>query len=148
MLTLTINPRFSDTDALGHINNTVVPVWFLEAREPVLRLFQPDLDFRRGGLALVRTEIDYLAETRFGEPVDVTTEVQRIGNSSFVLAHTLHQAGRITARGIATMVNFDPATRRAVPVPESIRAQLAAHMTEDMTAHRSGDGNGSPDGSK
>ena len=25
-------PRFSDTDALGHINNTVYPVWFEQAR--------------------------------------------------------------------------------------------------------------------
>ncbi|MCH8544163.1 MAG: acyl-CoA thioesterase [Alcanivorax sp.] len=137
MLTLTINPRFSDTDALGHINNTVVPVWFLEAREPILRWFQPDVDFRQGGLALVRTEIDYLAETRFGQPVQVTTEVQRIGNSSFVLAHTLHQAGRVTARGVATLVNFDPVARRAVPIPEAIRAQLAAHMAADMAAHPS-----------
>lgn len=141
MLTLTINPRFSDTDALGHINNTVIPVWFLEAREPILRIFQPDLDLRQGGLALVRTEIDYLAETRFGEPVQVTTEVQRIGNSSFVLVHTLHQMGRLTARGVATLVNFDPVARRAIPIPAAIRAQLTPHIAPHTAPQTEGDRN-------
>ncbi len=43
MFTETIQPRFSDTDALGHINNTMLPVWFEGARDPVFRLFSPDL---------------------------------------------------------------------------------------------------------
>ena len=40
----TISPGFSDTDALGHINNTKLPIWFLEARNELFKIFTPDLD--------------------------------------------------------------------------------------------------------
>lgn len=125
-----IHPRFSDTDALGHINNTVIPVWFLEAREPVLKLFSPTLDVSAGALAVVRIEVDYLAETRFGEDVEVRTEVARIGNSSLTLAQAVWQDGHESARGLATLVNFDARTRRASPIPAAIRDQLAAHQRQ------------------
>ena len=44
MLATSISPRFLETDALGHINNTVLPMWFEAAREPVFRMFSPELD--------------------------------------------------------------------------------------------------------
>lgn len=128
MLTTTIRPRFSDTDALGHINNTVIPVWFLEAREPVLRLFAPDADMARGGLAVVRIEVDYLAEIQFGTDVEIRTRVDHIGNSSFRLGQEVWQEGQCRARGLATLVNFNPRTRRSEPIPESIRGSLEAHL--------------------
>ena len=131
MFSTRIHPRFSDTDALGHINNTVIPVWFLEAREPVLRLFSPQLTLKEAALAVVRIEVDYLAETRFGEDVEIRTRVARLGNSSLQLAQEVWQGGIVTARGLATLVNFDPVTRRACPIPESIRAELERHQEQE-----------------
>lgn len=128
MFSTCIHPRFSDTDALGHINNTVIPVWFLEAREPVLRLFSPTLDMQSAALAVVRVEIDYLAETRFGSDVEIRTRVARLGNSSLQLAQEVWQDGCLTARGLATLVNFDPQARRATPIPEAVRQALSGHM--------------------
>lgn len=128
MLTTRIRPRFCDTDALGHINNTVIPVWFLEAREPVLRLFAPDGDVSHSSLAVVRIEVDYLAETRFGEDVEIRTTVAAIGNSSFKLQQEVWQQAQCCARGLATLVNFDPKARKARPVPDAIRRELTALM--------------------
>jgi acyl-CoA thioester hydrolase len=128
MFSTVIHPRFSDTDALGHINNTVIPVWFLEAREPVLRLFSPSLDMREAALAVVRIEVDYLAETRFGSDVEVRTRVTRIGNSSLQLTQELWQDGTMTARGLATLVNFDPTQRRASAIPNHVRTALEQHQ--------------------
>lgn len=127
MLKTLIRPRFSDTDALGHINNTVIPVWFLEAREPVLRWFAPDGDLQQGSLAVVRIEVDYRAETHFGEDAVIRTRVARIGNSSFTLAQEVVQGNRVTASGLATLVNFDPATRKSRPIPGEIRKKLEEH---------------------
>ena len=129
MFTTRIHPRFSDTDALGHINNTVIPVWFLEAREPVLRLFSPSLDIAKAALAVVRIEVDYVAETRFGSDVEITTTVAKLGNSSLQLTQEVWQDDTLTARGLATLVNFDPVARRAMPIPEEIRAVLAEHLS-------------------
>lgn len=128
MLKTSIRPRFSDTDALGHINNTVIPVWFLEAREPVLGWFAPGGDLNAGSIAVVRVEVDYLAETRFGEDVTIRTRVERVGNSSFVLLQEVDQAGEITARGRTTLVHFDPDGRRSRPVPDEIRSKLEQHQ--------------------
>ncbi len=128
MFSTRIHPRFSDTDALGHINNTVIPVWFLEAREPVLRLFSPTLDMQTAALAVVRIEVDYLAETRFGSDVEIRTRVARLGNSSLQLAQEVWQDDHLTARGLATLVNFDPQARRATPIPEAARQALSEHM--------------------
>ena len=128
MFSTRIHPRFSDTDALGHINNTVIPVWFLEAREPVLRLFSPDLTLTEAALAVVRIEVDYVAETRFGSDVEVRTRVAKLGNSSLQLAQEVWQDGTLTARGLATLVNFDPQQRRATAIPAAIRGVLTEHM--------------------
>lgn len=122
-----IHPRFCDTDALGHVGNTVIPVWLLEGREPLLRLFSPDLDFRKATLVVVRTEIDFLAEIRFGADVEVTTAVEEIGNSSLVVRQEVNQADEARCRARTVMVNFDPATRRSRAIPDDVRRQLEEH---------------------
>lgn len=123
-----IHPRFCDTDALGHVGNTVIPVWLLEGRESILRLFAPDLDFRKASLVVVRTEIDFLAEVRYGADVEVTSTVEKIGNSSVVVRQEVHQQETACCRARTVMVNFDPATRRSRAIPEGVRRQLEEHL--------------------
>lgn len=130
MLSTYINPRFSDTDALGHINNTVIPVWFLEARAPILAWFAPQGDLTRGAIVVVRIEVDYLAETRFGVEVEIRTRVARIGISSFKLKQEVWQDGIVTARGLATLVSFNSETRKAKPLSETEKQQLSRHLGE------------------
>ena len=43
-----ITPGFYETDALGHINNTVIPMWLEKARTPIFKIFTPDLDPKNG----------------------------------------------------------------------------------------------------
>lgn len=123
-----IHPRFCDTDALGHISNTVIPVWLLEGRESLLRLFVPDLDFRKASLVVVRTEIDFPAELRFGTDVEVTTALAKIGNSSLVVVQEIFQGEACACRARTVMVNFDAVNRRAQPIPDALRPQLEAHL--------------------
>lgn len=123
-----IHPRFCDTDALGHVGNTVIPVWLLEGRESILRLFAPDLDFRKASLVVVRTEIDFLAEVRYGTDVEVTSAVEKIGNSSLVVRQEVRQQEAACCRARTVMVNFDPATRRSRAIPEGVRRQLEEHL--------------------
>ena len=44
---LDLTPRFCETDALGHINNTVIPVWFEAAREPIFEIVNPGQDLTK-----------------------------------------------------------------------------------------------------
>ncbi len=130
MFQLEIEPRFNDTDALGHISNTTLPVWFEQARKPVFRIFQPGLEVENWPLIIARIEIDLLAQSYWHMPVQVHTGIGKIGNTSFHVVQEAWQNGKKIARGVAVLIHFDYATEKAVAIPDDIRAQLAEHMVE------------------
>ncbi|MED5238466.1 MAG: thioesterase family protein [Pseudomonadota bacterium] len=134
MWTTTIRPRFCETDALGHINNTVLPVWFLEAREPVIALFTPDPTRSDNGLAMVNMEIAFKAESMFGSPVTITTTIGRIGNSSLQVIQRAWQNGVLTAEGKAALVSFNTVTRKSQAITDNQRQQLQQHTETPQAA--------------
>lgn len=133
VFSLIINPRFCDTDAMGHINNTVYPVWFLEGRESILKIFNPNLSTDEVSLVLAKIEIEYLGEVFFGKQVEVRTYVLRIGTSSVLVGQEVWQDGGLKATATATMVNFDKNTRKSLPIPADIKQALARHLLEPDT---------------
>lgn len=124
---LEIEPRFCETDGLGHINNTALPVWFEEARRPVFELFMDKPSFADWNLILRRIEVDFEGELFWGEPVTVRTGIGRVGNTSVAVEQEAWQKGRLCARGRAVLVHFDFAARRSLPIPDAVRERLADH---------------------
>ncbi len=88
-----VHPRFSETDALGHINNTVVPVWFEAARTPIFKIFTPNLDPKQWKLIIAKIEVEFKGELFYGEEVEIRTGIERIGNSSYVIVQEAWQGG-------------------------------------------------------
>lgn len=84
MFTLSITPRFYETDAFGHINNTVITGWFETAREPVFRLFNPSMEIKNLPLILARVEVDFVAQIYYGADIEIKTWIEQIGNSSLL----------------------------------------------------------------
>ncbi|MFN2362094.1 MAG: acyl-CoA thioesterase [Marinobacter sp.] len=125
-----VEPRFSDTDALGHINNTVYPVWFEQARTPVFRIFHPSLTPKGWPLILARMEIDLKAQCYWHTPVEVHTGIGTVGNSSFQVIQEAWQNGTVVARGVTVLIHFDYETQKSVPIPDAIRDRLAEHVFE------------------
>ncbi len=125
-----IQPRFSDTDALGHINNTIIPVWFEGAREPIFKLFSPELDVHNWKLILAKIDVEFHAELFYGQPAEIKTWISRIGNSSFDVYQEVWQSGRRSASGTAVMVHFCHQEKRSKPIPDDIVAEMSAHMKE------------------
>ena len=123
-----ITPGFSDTDALGHINNTKLPVWFLEARNDLFRIFTPDLDPKKWRLILAKIEVEYLGELFYGQQVMIKTYIGHIGNASFRVQQEAWQDGKLAAKGEAIMVHFNFQEKTAEPLPDGIRQQLSAHQ--------------------
>ncbi len=108
--------RFRDCDAMGHVNNAVYSTYLEEARIGVL-----------GGLSefiLARMEIDFRAELRAGEEVEVGTRCSRIGTKSFELEHELCSDGRLVAAARSVLVAYDYERGESVPVPDELRARL------------------------
>ena len=120
----TISPRFFETDALGHINNTVIPVWFEKAREPVFRLFTPDLNVNNWKLIIARISVDFLGEIFYGEDVEIHTGLAKIGNSSMTIRQEVWQRRECRARGDAIMIHYDYGKSQSITIPDSIRTQL------------------------
>ncbi len=126
----TVTPRFGDADGLRHINNIALVEWFEVGRNPIFRMFTPDLDlsYENWKLILVRTEFDYLGQMYYGRDVEIRNYITHIGNSSFTIGHEAWQDGELKAKGKAVLVHFDFIDQKSIPIPDSIRAQLEEHL--------------------
>jgi acyl-CoA thioester hydrolase len=134
MFSTIVSPRFGDIDGLGHVNNTVLPVWFETGRNSVFRLFSPDLDLSPDvwHLILVRTEFDFLHQMYFRSDVEIRTYIAKIGNTSFTVGHEAWQEGELKVKGQAVLVYYDFKLQKAIPLPDSIRNILKAHILPAM----------------
>jgi len=126
----TIKPRFGETDALGHINNTVVAQWFEGARDPVFMWFSPELSLDNWQLILAKTTVEFHAELQYGENVDLKTYISRIGNSSFDVYQEAWQQGKKCASGTAVMVHFDHQTKKSKKITESVIEVMLIHSVK------------------
>ena len=123
-----LTPGFTDTDALGHINNTRLPVWFELARNDVFRIFTPDLNPKKWELILARIEVDFVGELFYGQDVEIRTFIERIGSSSFTVGQEAWQNGELGAKGQAILVHYSFAEKASQPLEGSLRQALEAHL--------------------
>ena len=131
MYVLEIEPRFNDTDALGHINNASMVTWMEESRRAVFKVFNPTLSIADWNLIIARVEMDYIAQCFFGRKVVIETGFEKIGSSSMILRHYMKQDNRTIARGKSVMVFFDYKKNCSVPIPDDIRDVFAPHLIEN-----------------
>jgi acyl-CoA thioester hydrolase len=122
-----ITPRFGDIDGLRHVNNTVIPGWFEQARNPIYRIFNPAFAFDGWNLILARYEIDFVRPLVINGEVAVRTWISKVGTSSFEVSQQALQGGALCTRGTTVLVHYDFGAARPVPIPEAIREQLREH---------------------
>jgi acyl-CoA thioester hydrolase len=130
MLSESFKVRFCETDALAHVSNTVLVQWFETAREPIFRMFNPQLDLKNWPLILASYKVDFLQQIFYGHGVEVRTYISRIGNSSFDVYQELWQNAQCCASGTTTLVHFDFATSSSKPINEAVKSQLLQHLKE------------------
>lgn len=124
MLTEQLTVRFYETDALGHVNNTVMPQWFETGRIPLFGLFSEQENI---SLIAANLNVDFIRPVYFGHPVTLNTFISRIGNSSFEIGTEVWQLDELCAKGMTVMVHYDYANTRSVPLAESIKAKLCEY---------------------
>jgi acyl-CoA thioester hydrolase len=132
MFTTTVTPRFGDIDGLGHINNVVLAEWFELGRNPLFRIFEPNLQVKHGvwPLILAHTDYDFAKEMFFQHDVEIRSFVSRIGTKSFTIGHEAWQEGRLCVTGNAVIVHYDFVNRKSTPIPEDKKSLLAEHLKE------------------
>jgi acyl-CoA thioester hydrolase len=122
--------RFSDSDAMGHVNHARFASLFEDARIGLLSSLAGDgPPITSRGIILARLEIDYVRPLQVDvEPVSVFTRVVRIGTSSFTIDYELQQRGAICARGLSVLVAYDYTAGRSRPLADTERARLSVAL--------------------
>ena len=128
MFTEKVMPRFSETDALGHINNTVLPVWFEAARVPIFKFFTPDLNPHNWKLIIAKVEVSFVGELFYAHAVTINTSIEQIGNSSFVIRQEAWQQDKCCAIGKTVMVRYDFVSKTKQPLSTDEKAELTQHL--------------------
>lgn len=124
----TLRVRFGETDMAGHVNNAVYLSYLEEAR---LQFIQDILGLDDVPLILASAQLDFLAQVFFPETIAIESGVSRMGRSSFDMVHRLYRPdGTLALTAVATLVAFDYAAQKSMPVPEDWRAKLTNHWTD------------------
>ncbi len=128
MFSEVVTTRFSDTDALGHINNTMVPVWFEGARDPVFKWFMPELNLQQWRLILAKIDVNFHAQIYYGKEITLRTYIGRIGSSSFDVYQELWQNEIKCASGTAVMVHFCYENQSSLKIPAEVLQKMQEHL--------------------
>lgn len=83
---------------------------------------------RRIALAAAHMESDFLREVQAGEEIVLESAVARVGGKSVTILHrlTIAASGAEAMTAVVTAVLMDLDTRKALPLPDDIRASAMA----------------------
>jgi acyl-CoA thioester hydrolase len=120
--------RYSDQDAMAHVNNTALATYIESARTA----FIYDL-INKGGMQglefiLARVIIDYRRELHYPGTVDVGARLIRVGNKSLTTGYGVFRGDECIATSESVNVFYDMASRKTVVPSDSVRAALVAEM--------------------
>ena len=119
--------RFADLDALGHVNNNAIGVYFEQGRVDFLQECGGFRDADPWTVVLARSLIEYKAELRYPATLRIGVRVLKLGNSSLVVGAGVFEGDRCIATQEAVCVIVDKAEHRPTPIPEGLRAVLARY---------------------
>ena len=122
--------RWGDLDAQGHVNNAVYLDHLQDARVAFLHAGAPGLaDMLDTGVLVVAHQVEYLAPVGYSlEPLTVSTWIDVLGASRFVVGYEVFDGETLAARARTTLVPYDlaaGAVRRLNPIE---RAAFEAHL--------------------
>ncbi len=123
-----VEVRFRDLDALGHVNNAV----FLTFLESARIAYWLELSGRSGlagmDMILARVEIDYRSQAGYRDKLEVGVRVAAVGRSSVTMEFRIveRETQRLVAESRNVMVYYDYAANRSLPIPDQLRDKLAA----------------------
>lgn len=119
----TENVRFSETDMMGHVNNTVFGIYFEIGRSSYFSK-QGFYEQRETGLVIVKSEIHFLGMIYWPGAVEIGTRVSGARNSSFTVDQILLQTDVIVGTSSSIMVQIDPRTNKSKRISASMRTLL------------------------
>jgi acyl-CoA thioester hydrolase len=130
---INIDIRFSDLDAMGHVNNATYMTYMETGRIQYFR----DLGLWDGlprliGPIMAKATVDYKSPLDLDDGgVEVCTRCVHLGNKSYEMEHRImrYRAGlpEVAAHGLIVLVAFDYPTGQSVVLPDSWRTAITAY---------------------
>ena len=130
--------RTTDLDWLQHVNNSVYADYLQEARVDLLSMWRgAQLSHPELSMVVANLEITYKRSIHFRpEPVAIDTWTEKVGRTSYTLAHEIREPDSdvvyVVARSV--MVLVDKATERPTPLGEELRAHLLSVTDEPVAS--------------
>lgn len=123
-----IETRWSDLDALGHVNNTRFFTFDESARLDYFgELMRSDAEFWKSrGLILARIECDFIAQLHHPSKLRIGFRIARLGRSSMNTLAGMFADGQRVAVTRGVVVWFDYTRQKAQPIPDDVRAMIRA----------------------
>ena len=126
---------FSDTDAQGVVYYGRYLPYFDHARTEYHRHLG-GLTFEGAELVMRACDVDYVAPARFDDLIESFVRVRRIGTTSMTYDFEAFRLPDETRLATATqvLVLVDLGSRRPIPVPDDLRARIAAFEGDHLEA--------------
>jgi acyl-CoA thioester hydrolase len=122
-----VDVRWRDSDALGHVNHAVFLTYLEEGRDAFyVQTLGSDPSY-----VVVRLEVDLRAEVRLADQrVTVRVEVESLGTTSLTTRETIFvPSGEAAAEARVITVKWDADQRKPVPFTETERRRLTTAIT-------------------
>lgn len=123
----TIQVRWGDMDALGHINNAMYFRYMESARVAYLSKIGILLGHDNQSFVLANTMCNFILPTSYPANITIETYVSKLGNSSVDFIHKFinnDKKDEITAIGLATAVWVNLIKNKAIALPTQIKDKL------------------------
>ena len=118
-----IHLRWSDLDALNHVNNSKYLTYVEEARTKYLaEIYQ--WNWQENAIILAHASVDFIAAIEGHHSPEVLCRVSRLGSKSFDMEYLILQGTHLFAKAKCVMVFFDYQAATTQLIPDHIRNQF------------------------
>ena len=131
--TYKVEPRFRDTDCLGHINNAVYLTYVESCRTHFCDEVLGFSVFSAGSsipIILARAEIDFLAQGYLHHKIQVDAQTVHIGTKSFTQEYVIRSEDLVLAKSKAVLVWYDFVADKSIAIPDETKALLKEFMPQ------------------
>ncbi|GAF13413.1 thioesterase superfamily [Bacillus sp. JCM 19046] len=126
-----IKVRFSETDAFGHVNNTVAFVYFEQARIDFLEQKGIMKEWLKSDekrlIVTADLQCNYHAQIKYGDQLKIGVKVDYLGTSSMDVHYIVKKEEEVCLTGRGTIVQIDAVSGKAAPFSEAVKTKLSAN---------------------
>lgn len=130
-----IQMRFNDLDALQHVNNTIYLEYMDFAKtQYITEVLAGVFDIFRESLVIVNVNCEFYEITRYGEPIEVLSRVDKISAHSVVFVQRVanRSTGHVKAIARTVMVGFNIADDCKMEIPSQWTERINAYEGRDV----------------